>query len=199
MFQVSRLLKFFSVSFQVPPICGKNLGKFQGLPCFPIKIVFYSLSICGYFERFVTIQSLGRFDLELWFKALIQGKSLIIGNFNVYVAFPEKLFCICQPNLTQAIQTFVKCQKTIIANSNKRRRFMEAFKAQLIVPQKWFCIRQTNLAFLRLVFRLLGEFRRKLQGTPVWGENFSRLDYFSQKTELYSLTSFAPCTNIQTL
>ena len=88
--------------------------------------------------------------------------------FKVCFAFPEKWFCICQGNLAfsslepifnhseDSIYGFHRLQGKFIGSSNIRRKFLENFKLWKAFPQKWFCIRQPNLAFSSLEHILHG-------------------------------------------
>ena len=78
-------------------------------------------------------------------------------NFKLWKAFPQKWFCIRQPNLAfsslehilhgpeDSISAFDTLKKKFIGNSNIGRKVLEYFKVCLAFPEKWFCIRQPNL------------------------------------------------------
>ena len=79
-------------------------GEFQGLPCFPRKMVLYLWTKFVIIKPWSIIQSLGRFHFGLWQTSnKFIGNSSIGRNFlessKVCLAFPEKWFCICRSNL----------------------------------------------------------------------------------------------------
>ena len=85
---------------------------------------------------------------------------MFLGSFKVCLAFPEKWFCIHQPNLAlwglqpifhdseHSIKAFGRLQTNFIGNFKMARSCLsESFKVCLNFPEKWFCIYWENLVF----------------------------------------------------
>ena len=127
--------------------------KFKGLPLLLKKLILCLLTIYSILKPWNKIPWLRRFDL-----AFDRLKNKFIGNsdlgrtisesFKVYLAFPEKWFCICPPNLVlwslkpiflgseDSIKSFGRLQNKFIGISKMGRSSSESFKGYLIFPQK---------------------------------------------------------------
>ena len=88
-------------------------------------------------------------------------------SFKLCLAFPAKWFGIRRPNLTfssnchliiepifnhseDSIEAYGRLQNKFIGNSSIGRNFLKSSKVCLAFQEKWFCIRQPNLAFSSL-------------------------------------------------
>ena len=140
------------------------LEEFQRLPRFPRKIVLYSSTNFRILKPWAIISNLIRFDLGFWqaskpFYRKLKYREKVLEEFQRLPRFPRKMvlysstnFCILKPwaiisNLIRFDLGFWGLQNHFIGNSNIGRRFWKSFNVCLAFPEKWFCIRQPNLAF----------------------------------------------------
>ena len=95
-------------------------GDFQGLPRFSRKMVLYLSTTFGNLKPLTNIPWLRRSDLCIWqapkqiYGELHIGKKLLELS-KVCLAFPEKWFCICRPNLVlSSLKTILNCWEDLI-------------------------------------------------------------------------------------
>ena len=84
---------------------GKVLEEFQRLPRFPRKMDLYSSTSFRILKPWAIISKLIRFNLDFWQTSKptyrrLRYREKFWKSFNVHLVFPEKWFCIRQPNLT---------------------------------------------------------------------------------------------------
>ena len=82
----------------------KDLEEFQRLSRFPRRMVLCSSNKFGILKPWAIISNIIRFDLDFWHASKpiyrkLKYREKFWKSFNVCLTFPEKWFCICQPNL----------------------------------------------------------------------------------------------------
>ena len=145
----------------------KVFGDFQCLPRFETslsqkngneKLAFSGLEPIFHSSK-DSIQTYDR--LQNKFIANSDIRIRFLESFNIYFVFPEKWFCIRQPNLAfrnlepifhsskDSIQGFDRPQNKFIGNSDIGRNFLENFKVCLTFPEKWCLYSSTKFGILK--------------------------------------------------
>ena len=140
------------------------LEEFQRLLRFPIKMILYSSIKFGILKPLTIISSLIRFDLGFWqaskpiYRTLTYEEK-VLEEFSRLPRFSRKMvlysstkFGILKPwtiisKLIRFDLDFWQTSKPTYRRLKYRETFWKSFNVHLVFPEKWFCIRQPNLAF----------------------------------------------------
>ena len=142
----------------------KALEEFQRLSCCPRKMVLYSSTNFRILKPWAIISNVIRFNLGFWqtskpFYRKLKYREKVLKEFQRLPRFPTKMvlysstnFRILKPwaiisNLIRFDLGFWQASKQIYRKFEYRKRFWKSFNVCLAFPEKWFCIRQPNLAF----------------------------------------------------
>ena len=141
-----------------------DLEEFQRLAGFPRKMVLYSSTKFGILNPLTIVSNLIRFDLGFCqpskqIDRKLEYSEKVLEEFQRLLRFPRKMvlysstkFGILKPwtiisKLIRFNLDFWQTSKPTYRRLRYREKFWKSFNVHLVFPEKWFCIRQPNLAF----------------------------------------------------